>query len=149
VSGGSSLVTGLVVIAALVGLIAFIIRGGAGRLGQPSAKGFGRPGGKRPAREAGNRTPFEVFFAVFAVANLAISPSASQQGAPLIALAMVLLVVAYALFTDLGLLIVLFGAVAAVCDAAVTEGPDAAVAVFIVAALLAWIFGAARMLAGR
>ncbi len=148
-NNGESLLTGLVVIAGLVGLIAFIIRGGAGGFKLPFAKGPGGTMGGRRSREAGNRTPFEIFFAIFAVANLAVSPSLSQLGAPVIVLAMVLLVISYALFTNLGLLIVLFGAVAAVCDAAVTEGPDAAAAIFLVAALLAWILGAARMLGGK
>lgn len=146
-NNGESLLTGLIVIAALAGLIAFVVRGGSGGWKLPSAGGLGGSGSR--ARGAGNRTSFEIFFAIFAVANLAISPSLSQLGAPVIALAMVLLVVGYALFANVGLLIVLFGAVAAICDAAVTQGPNAAVAIFVVAALLAWIFGAARMLGGR
>lgn len=129
----------VLVCAALVALIVFIVRGGS--LGLPSTGG----GRIRGRRSAGGRSPFEVFFAIFAVANLAVSPSAGTLGAPLVIAAMVLLVVAYALFPDLGFLIVVVGAVAAVADIALAESPAVAIAVFVVAALLAWIFGAARM----
>lgn len=142
-SEANSLFSGLLVIALLVGLLLFIIRGG--RFRTPSAKGIGRPSGGGGLFGTGktrtaNRTPVEVFFALFAVANLATSESASKLGAPILVTAMVLLVISYAAFSDLGLLVVIFGAVAAFTDIALTKGTGVAFAVLVITAFLAWIY---------
>ena len=143
-SESSSLLTGLIVIVALVSLISVVVRGRGFR--PPSLSGLG--GAKGRAGKTGNRSPIEVFFALFAVANLAVSPSAAGLGAPLLVVTMIVLVAAYALFSDLGLLIVIFGAVAAVADIALAEGTDVMVMVLILVVFLAWIFGAVGQLKG-
>lgn len=138
-----SLASGLLVVAVLVLLLLFIVRGG--KFGRPSGggggsgfKGFGRGLGRsRTAR----RSPFEMFLALFAIANLMTSHSITRLGAPLIVAAMVLLVVSLAAFPDLGgLLAVIFGTAAAIANVALDDGTSVLLAVLVVTAFLAWIY---------
>jgi hypothetical protein len=143
-----SLASGLLVVIVLILLLLFIVRGGkfglpSGRGGNGGLKGFGR-GRPRPA----NRTPLEVFFALFAIANLVTSNSVSKLGPLIIVTALILLVIASAVF-DLGLLAVAFGAVAAFADVALDVGVSVAVAVLVITAFLAWIYFAVGGTASR
>lgn len=137
----NSLGSGLLVIAVLVLLLLFIVRGGKFGLssagGRSGIRGTGRAWNR--SRTA-NRTPLEVFFALFALANLITSDSVGELGASVIVAALVLLVISYAVFSDLGLLVVIFGAVAAFADVATAKGMGVAVAVLVVTAFLAWVY---------
>jgi hypothetical protein len=142
VSEANSLFSGLLIVAVLVFLLLFIIRGG--KFGRPSGggggglKGFGKGLGKS---RKDRRPPFEMFLALFAIANLMTSHSIARLGAPLIVAAMVLLVVSLAAFPDLGgLLAVIFGTAAAIANVALDNGNSVLLAVFIVTAFLAWIY---------
>lgn len=138
-----SLASGLLGVVVLVLLLLFIVRGG--KFGLPTGRGGGGSGlpgiGRAGARSrTANRTPFEVFFALFAIANLMTSDSVSKLGPSIIVATLVILVIAYAAFSDLGLLAVVFGAVAAFADIALDEGTSVALAVLVVTAFLAWVY---------
>jgi hypothetical protein len=149
-----SLASGLLVVAVLVLLLLFIVRGG--KFGRPSGGGGGSSGFKGFGRGLGRsrtarRSPFEMFLALFAIANLMTSHSITRLGAPLIVAAMVLLVISLAAFPDLGgLLAAIFGTVAAIANVALDDGTSLLFVVLAVTAFLAWIYyGVGGTVGGR